>query len=359
MSQGQSVSRVRTWASLAGMIAIVASCSDAAHSPLMPHDALQASPANNSGGPSVAATTPATGEQGTVSLQVTIDGNGFATGAVASWERNGVPDPKVTVKSTQFVNPKKVIATIDIALDADITSYDVAVMNTDRKKGIGTAIFAVTGYHGNQAPAVPLVVTVVTTPNLASDGVTEAGYAAGEYVSGRSGMVAELDGPGNLQFSPANANSSVAPLRTLAVTYGAQLTAPAGAYNPNLYMSNQHNFKILTRGLNGNPRIQDLADGASGCYPVTIATESGGTSSAVAAYHHRAEYNPVLSTGTPASSYVRVTHTGGVWTMASDGTCGGPVDVAAFRSQDLTRKNQPLTYRGNFAMQIALTFRLL
>ena len=105
MSQGQSVSRVRTWASLAGMIAIVASCSDAAHSPLMPHDALQASPANNSGGPSVAATTPATGEQGTVSLQVTIDGNGFATGAVASWERNGVPDPKVTVKSTQFVNP--------------------------------------------------------------------------------------------------------------------------------------------------------------------------------------------------------------------------------------------------------------
>jgi hypothetical protein len=79
-----------------------------------------------------------------VGQQVTITGSGFAAGALAAWERNGVPDPRITVLSTQYVSSSQVIATITIAPDAEISLYDVSVTNTDRKKGIGTALYEVT-----------------------------------------------------------------------------------------------------------------------------------------------------------------------------------------------------------------------
>jgi hypothetical protein len=92
----------------------------------------------------VSATAPSFGHQGDVAQQVTISGSGFTAGALAAWERNGVPDPKVTVLSTQYVSSTQVIATITIAPDADISLYDVSVTNPDRKKGIGTAMYEVT-----------------------------------------------------------------------------------------------------------------------------------------------------------------------------------------------------------------------
>lgn len=208
---------------------------------------------------------------------------------------------------------------------------------------------------GGTQQSVPLVITVIATPNMASDGVTEPGYAAGEYVSGLNGMYAEFDGPGNLQFSPANANTTVAPLRTLALTYGAQLTTPNGAWDPNLYMGNQHNFKIKT-GNAGLPRIQDLAVGTSACYPTTIASEGGGASSAVEAMHHRAVYNDPAA---PGSTYAMVSRTGNTtWTMASDGGCVGAANVAGVSSQDPVARKAPLVYRGLYVLQFALSMRL-
>ena len=204
---------------------------------------------------------------------------------------------------------------------------------------------------GGPQPSIPLVVTVVATPNIASDGITESGYGAGEYVSGSSGMVAELDDPGNLQLTPGNANSTVAPLRTLSINYGAQLTSPNGPWTPN--MTGQHNFKIKT-GNAGKPRIQDLGVGASDCYPSTIASESGG--SANPTIHHRAEFNSVAA---PGATYARVTRTSATtWTMVSDGGCGGSANVAGVKSQDITRKNQPLVSRGNFVLQFSLGLRV-
>jgi hypothetical protein len=79
-----------------------------------------------------------------VDHQVTITGSGFAPGAVAAWERNGIADTKITVVSTQYVSSSTLIATIDIAADADISLYDVSVTLLDRKKGIGTMMFEVT-----------------------------------------------------------------------------------------------------------------------------------------------------------------------------------------------------------------------
>lgn len=92
--------------------------------------------------PVVTSTDPPYGHQGDVALAVGIFGSGFAPGAVASWERNGSPDPKVTVRETRYLSSTQLEATIDIAVDATVSLYDVAVVSKG-KKGIGTERFEV------------------------------------------------------------------------------------------------------------------------------------------------------------------------------------------------------------------------
>lgn len=204
---------------------------------------------------------------------------------------------------------------------------------------------------GKPQPAISLVATVETTPNLASDGITEAGYGAGEYVDDVQGMRVEFDDPGNLQFTPINA-STAPPLRTLAISYGTQLTFPTGGYTPNT--SGQHNFKIKT-GNAGKPRIQDLGVGVTDCYATTIATASGGA--ATPSVHHQAVFNSAVVG--PGPTFARITRISATeWTMVSDGGCTGTPNVAAVSSQDLTRKNQPLVARGNYILQFSLRFRV-
>jgi hypothetical protein len=85
---------------------------------------------------SVTGAYPAEGVQGET-LTVRISGSGFVDGVVATWERDGLPDPGITVRRTVFVSRTELDATIAIASDADVAGYDVAV-SRDRKKGIGT-----------------------------------------------------------------------------------------------------------------------------------------------------------------------------------------------------------------------------
>jgi hypothetical protein len=100
--------------------------------------------AKTAGGPAVSSATPASGHEGDVGRQVTISGSGFSPGAVAAWERNGVVDDKIHVRSTVFVSSTQLIATIDIDADAALALYDISVTTLDRKKGIGTELFEVT-----------------------------------------------------------------------------------------------------------------------------------------------------------------------------------------------------------------------
>jgi hypothetical protein len=143
----------------------------------------------------VSAAAPSFGHQGDVAQQVTITGSGFAAGALAAWERNGVPDPKVTVLSTQFVSSSQVIATITIAPDAEISLYDISVTNTDRKKGIGTALYEVT-----TAELLGTLGTSSIPYDVSDDGsiagycdnctgafVFESGFDLWTWVSGRPG----------------------------------------------------------------------------------------------------------------------------------------------------------------------------
>lgn len=132
-------------------------------------------------GPAVTAADPAYGNGGEVAKQVTITGSGFAPGAQAAWERDGVADPKIQVVSTQYISPTQIVATIDIAADAEIDLYDLSVTNPDKKKGIGYALFEIT-----QAIAFYDV--------LFTKGVNDAGDMTGN-LGGSSG--------GTFHFNPA------------------------------------------------------------------------------------------------------------------------------------------------------------
>lgn len=119
-------------------------------------------------GPSVQAADPAYGYEGQVGKVVTITGSGFDAGSVASWERNGAPDPKIAVVSTEFVSASLLKATVDISTEAVITFYDIAVITSRGRKGIGTELFEVT-------QAVPVPGTSILR------GVNESGQFGGSW----------------------------------------------------------------------------------------------------------------------------------------------------------------------------------
>jgi hypothetical protein len=125
---------------LATLLAVSFGCADPVQAPVFPTAAnLGKAPS----GLSVSAATPPYGRQGETGEEVTVTGSGFAPGAVATWSRGG-DTTKVVVRSTRFVSSTQLVATIEIAPDADLAFYDIAVTNPDRKKGIGTEMFEVT-----------------------------------------------------------------------------------------------------------------------------------------------------------------------------------------------------------------------
>jgi len=129
------------WA-LAGLVAFGVSCADPQGTE--PNSSAPTLAKGAGGGPSVAATNPSYGDQGSVSLDVHVLGSGFDPGSRASWEKSGVPYAKITVNRTTFVSSGELVANITIASDAVVDFYDVAVYAVGGKKGIGTELFEVT-----------------------------------------------------------------------------------------------------------------------------------------------------------------------------------------------------------------------
>src|SRR4029077_18531990 len=76
----------------------------------------------------VNSTDPSAAPQGTVNLNVTINGNGFKRGAPAQWFVTGSTNPGgVTVNSTSYRSSSQLIANITVATDATIAGFDVLV----------------------------------------------------------------------------------------------------------------------------------------------------------------------------------------------------------------------------------------
>ena len=92
----------------------------------------------------VTAATPSSTYQGTVSLDVVVNGNGFDNTAKVQFLVSGTTNPGgVTVKKVVFHNSGEVVATIDVADTANIAKFDIVVALDSGRKGKGTTLFAV------------------------------------------------------------------------------------------------------------------------------------------------------------------------------------------------------------------------
>src|ERR1700746_3977243 len=93
----------------------------------------------------VNSTSPNSAAQGTINLNVTVNGNGFKKGAKAQWFITGTTNPGGgTVNSTTVNGSSTLTANITIASNATLSGFDIVVTNTDGRTGKGTDLFAVT-----------------------------------------------------------------------------------------------------------------------------------------------------------------------------------------------------------------------
>jgi hypothetical protein len=92
----------------------------------------------------VTSAVPSSADQGTVNLDVTVNGKGFKKGATAIWYVSGSTDPGgVTVNSTAFNSSSQLTANITVSDTATTGSFDVLVKNADGRTGKGTGLFSV------------------------------------------------------------------------------------------------------------------------------------------------------------------------------------------------------------------------
>ena len=92
----------------------------------------------------VTAADPSSTTQGTLSLNVTVSGNGFDSSAVVEFFVTGSTNPGgITVKNVKVTGSKKLIATIDVADAASIANFDIQVTQSGGRKGKGTSLFRV------------------------------------------------------------------------------------------------------------------------------------------------------------------------------------------------------------------------
>ncbi|MHC4709047.1 MAG: hypothetical protein ACYTA3_01110 [Planctomycetota bacterium] len=169
-----------------------------------------AKPPSGGGDIIVDSADPSEGEQGTVGLQIRVLGSGFEKGAKVAFHLPGETDPDagMTVQSTSFVSDTELIATTDIALDAEVSSRDISVSFRGRR-GIGTERFHVKTNSGiGQLEGTPLKATW-----LELSGVMASDLSA-DYEDGVDGMAVHLSGVnGNLMFRTADP-----PVREVLVT---------------------------------------------------------------------------------------------------------------------------------------------
>jgi hypothetical protein len=144
----------------------------------------------------VTAAEPPTAAQGTVNLNVRVNGKGFKNGAHAKWFVTGTTDPGgVTVNSTTFVSSTELTANITVDDAATIANFDIYVQNSDGRGGKGTELFAVTPQGGPTSCGTDITnlsiavykytdATNTTTYNMWPD-LTYADGSPVPYVSGK------------------------------------------------------------------------------------------------------------------------------------------------------------------------------
>jgi hypothetical protein len=177
--------------------------------PTSPADQFNAAArGGGSPGPRVSEAIPNEASQDTT-LVVRVVGSGFDDGSVARWLLAGNSTDKVVVNHTTFIDDRNLDAQITIASDADVALYDVEVMTTRGKKGIGSELFAVKEKGGPPPSDTPVMATF---RDDAVDGV---------YSDGGGSYDAVILAIGNLSL-----DARVATPRKLCFDFGGQAGAP-------------------------------------------------------------------------------------------------------------------------------------
>lgn len=132
----------------------------------------------------VVSADPATAEQGTLALDVTVSGSGFEPGADVKFLQAGSnKGGGVSVNSVLFVSPNELITNVDVAPDAVVGDYDIEVRVTRGRRGKGTTKFAVQQKLTGKtlfARADFQTQATVGSPGIYDDG--ELGFLCGGYL---------------------------------------------------------------------------------------------------------------------------------------------------------------------------------
>lgn len=119
----------------------------------------------------VTSAVPSSAPQGTISLDVTVNGNGFDNSAEVSFLVTGTTNPGgITVKNVSVRGSKKLVVTIDVTDTAVIEKFDIEVTLSGGRKGKGTSLFAVLAKSSNDPCAAPQI----DFPAFTFRGTTEA-----------------------------------------------------------------------------------------------------------------------------------------------------------------------------------------
>jgi hypothetical protein len=278
---------------LAGFAILFIACTDPTEPvrPLSP-DLRLAKPAATAD-PTVTSTLPSEAPQGTT-LDVQINGSGFDRGSFAHFERDGTVDPRVQVNSTRFLKSTQLVANLTIAPDAVVSPYDVVVITTAGKKGIGTEMFAV--QLSNELPTWTIDAT--QSVNFASDG-------RGDYVSGQCGVEGQIfygnynpatGVGGDATFENINPRKSACGPRSVKVTInGVAHNVPAWNVMRVVGLSEgatrEQNFGMAVDGVTNCARLAwwKVEDGGAGGQ-ITVTRTSSKTWTAVTSGNARCVY---------------------------------------------------------------------
>jgi probable HAF family extracellular repeat protein len=113
-------------------------CSDRTDSPTV----VDVQFAKGGGGTSVDAADPNSAPQD-ITLDVRVIGSGFDDGSVVKFLKGGQSSPKIVTNSSTFIDRHNIVANITIAVDAEVTLYDIEVTTLRGKKGMGSELFSV------------------------------------------------------------------------------------------------------------------------------------------------------------------------------------------------------------------------
>ncbi|MDX1744958.1 MAG: hypothetical protein R3324_03375, partial [Halobacteriales archaeon] len=142
---------------LSALVLLLWACSPEASTPTSPTVTASFAKGGNGGGgstptPSVNAADPDSLPRGSVAISLEVIGSGFTTGSEVEFELDGAPTDLIVTNSVTYVDETRLIANVNVSVDALTVQYDIAVRNGPKKKGVGIDLLKVV-----EATPIPVV----------------------------------------------------------------------------------------------------------------------------------------------------------------------------------------------------------